>query len=161
MIYSAKTDRKATPLTSSPIRMWMVGLGLCLLTVLVLLRLLSHQILSWGKSGREIVPPEQIVQRGIIVDRDGELLAGDHFAYQITATPSSIDSDEARMWIAQQLEILIGLPAMETWQQLTDFQGNVFFRLAEQISLEDGQKIKEAQTAATDLNRFVTILKIH
>jgi len=152
MTYDSKSQRKN--IFSSPNRswrMWSVGFVFCLLTLLVLIRLLSHQIFSWGKSGRVIVPPHQIAARGVIVDRDGELLAADHYAYQITTTPVSIDSDDARMWIAQRLEDLIGLPAYDTWRILDERKDKIFARLAAEISLEDGQRIKDAKSEATQV----------
>jgi len=140
------------PATPQPVwRMWGIAFAFCLLTLLVLIRLLSHQIFSWGQSGRVIIPSQQIPARGVIVDRDGELLAADQYIYQITAAPISIDSDQGRMWIAQRLEELIGLPAPATWKILDERKENIFARLAAEISLEDGQRIKEAQDEADRL----------
>ena len=47
----------------------------------------------------------------MIVDRNGALLAGDRYFYQVTATPHHLADDADRIEVADLLEQLAGIPS--------------------------------------------------
>jgi cell division protein FtsI/penicillin-binding protein 2 len=84
-----------------------------LLSAVVMVRLMHHQLLGWIDRSVTSVQAASNLPRGVIVDRNGVLLAADRFFYQVIADPSQIGEAE-RLEIAQTLETLVGLPAQET-----------------------------------------------
>jgi cell division protein FtsI (penicillin-binding protein 3) len=127
-------------------RIWLVIIGLGLLTSLVVVRLLHHQIVSWLTHSTPAVLADTGLPRGVIVDRRGELLAADRFFYQVVADPSILRTDEARLEVANKLQELIGLPALETAAKLLEAADRRYVELAKQISLEEGNRILAYRT---------------
>ncbi len=128
-------------------RFWIVAFGFGVLALIILLRLTSQQLFQWGQT----VPVGQGHQgsaaRGSIVDRNGMLLAADHFYYQVAATAREIKTDEDRREVAAQLESLIGLPANRTLSLLTTYADSYFVELAKTVALEQGEKILALQAS--------------
>ena len=122
-------------------RFWFIVVCFGLLTCLVVARLLEYQIIQWGVTPEAALTPAGLSPRGVIVDRNGELLAADRYFYRLTATPYHIKTDQERMQLAKELETLIGLPANQTWKILTEAAAHQFAELSTSISLEQGQKL--------------------
>ena len=122
-------------------RFWFIVVCFLLMTGLVVLRLLDYQVVRWGGAARGAAV-DAPVARGVIVDRDGQLLAGDRYFYRISATPSLI-TPEQRPVIADLLQQLTGLPALDTYNTLTQMADGQFAVLAPAVNLELGQKIQD------------------
>lgn len=122
-------------------RFWFIIICFGLLTCLVIARLLEYQIIQWSVTPAKGLTTTDLSARGVIVDRNGELLAADRYFYRVTATPQHLKTDEARLQLAKTLEALIGLPADQTWKILTAAADRQFAELAKAISLEQGQKL--------------------
>ncbi|MEZ4859774.1 MAG: penicillin-binding protein 2 [Caldilineaceae bacterium] len=125
-------------------RFWFLAVIFVFLTCLVLVRLVVYQVVQTG----EVIDPDlralTVPARGSIVDRDGELLAGDQFFYQVVATPNQIKDDRQRQLVAQRLQDLIGLPALTTWQILNENKERTYVELAKAIDLSLGQQLQKA-----------------
>lgn len=122
-------------------RFWFIIICFGLLTCLVIARLLEYQIIQWSVTPEKSLTTTDLSARGVIVDRNGELLAADRYFYRVTATPQHLKTDQERMQLAKTLEALIGLPADQTWKILTAAADRQFAELAKAISLEQGQKL--------------------
>ncbi|MGL4649422.1 MAG: peptidoglycan D,D-transpeptidase FtsI family protein, partial [Caldilineaceae bacterium] len=110
-------------------------------TAVLVLRLISHQVISWGLT----VPVGQGHQgspaRGTIVDRNGLLLAADRFYYSVAVTASNLRTEDQRRVVAEQLEQLVGLPANRTLALLTQYQDRPYLELAKAIPVTEGERI--------------------
>ncbi len=126
-------------------RFWFIIFCFGLLTCLVIARLLEYQIIQWDGAPQKRFVHDGPAPRGVIVDRNGELLAADRYFYKLTATPEHIKTDEERIQLAKVLEALIGLPADQTWKILTERANSQFAELAKLITLEQGKKLIEWQ----------------
>lgn len=135
-------------------RVWFIVLCFGLLTALVVARLFDYHIIQWGASISAPSHRQGSLARGVIVDRDGELLAADRYYYQLTATPLHIKTDQARMEVAKVLENLIGLPVAQTYDILTEAADRPFAELAKAISLEQGQTLMDFKAKEKDKNAF-------
>ncbi|MDQ3249629.1 MAG: penicillin-binding protein 2 [Chloroflexota bacterium] len=120
-------------------RVWFIVFCFGLLTCLVLARLLDYHLIQWSASLGNAGLHQELPARGVIVDRDGELLAAEHYFYRVAATPSNLSSEGTRLQIAKTLETLLGLPANETLRILTEQADRHFAQLAKAITLEQGQ----------------------
>ncbi|MCX6043870.1 MAG: penicillin-binding protein 2 [Chloroflexi bacterium] len=127
-------------------RMWFIGICFGLLTCLVVARLLEYQIIEWGATTVEAATAYELAPRGVVVDRDGELLAADRYFYRVSATPKHIRTDQARKQVADELEILTGLPASQTFNILLNNSDREFVEIAKTITLAQGQKLLDFQT---------------
>lgn len=117
---------------------------------IIVLRLVQYQLVDWMSFDmQEALPPAAaFVQapRGVIVDRDGELLAADRFRYQIIVDPSQIPPEE---WasLAYWLEGAAGIPAEEIWRILQERQGTNYALLGQDLDLALGKALTEAKAA--------------
>jgi cell division protein FtsI/penicillin-binding protein 2 len=89
---------------------------------------------------------------GVIVDRDGVLLAADRYTYRITATPQYIPAEN---WteIASTLEKIAGIPADQTWNRLAQNSESSYLVLGTDVSFQAGRALlaeKERRLAAED-----------
>lgn len=132
-------------------RIWLVAAGFGLLATVVMARLLHHQLIGWLNRSATPVFANSSLPRGVIVDRNGELLAADRFFYEVIADPSQL-SEADRQSIAQGLEALIGLPAMETSTRLFEAVNRRYVELAEGVSLDDGQRVLDHIRTETSEN---------
>jgi cell division protein FtsI/penicillin-binding protein 2 len=126
-------------------RVWFIVICFGVLTCLVLARLLEYQIMQWGVATAEAATSYELAPRGVIVDRDGELLAADRYFYRVSATPKHITTDEARRQVAKELETLTGLPANQTLNILINSADREFAEIAKTITLEQGQRVLDFQ----------------
>jgi cell division protein FtsI/penicillin-binding protein 2 len=126
-------------------RFWIVALAFGLFSLIILLRLTTQQLFQWGQELPTGKAHQGAVARGSIVDRNGMLLAADHFYYQVAATAREIKTEDDRREVAEQLESLIGLPANRTLSLLTTYADAYFVELAKTAPLEQGEKILALQ----------------
>ena len=118
--------------------------------VFIVLRLFQYQLVNWmrfdAQSGLPVPGLSLDAPRGVIVDRDGELLAADRFRYQIIVDPSLIPQEQ---WatLAYWLESAAGIPAAETWQTLILRKDTNYALLAKDLDLTLGQALKDAKAA--------------
>lgn len=84
--------------------------------------------------------------RGMIVDRSGTPLVVNRHFFQLTTTPSNIETPEARHEVAQQLMDLIGLPYDQTFSTLTDNADSQFAVLADAITLDKVRLVMDEQS---------------
>lgn len=132
---------------------WRFGLLSALLislACLVVVRLISVQIFP-AQSQQPFAPQErQMEPRGAIVDRNGELLAGDRFFYRIIAAPKYLESDVQRMEAARKLNEMLSLPVEKTLGMLTKYSDSEWLKLAEDIPLQQGQKLLDLKKQHAD-----------
>ena len=124
-------------------RMIFIAVCFFLLTCLILVRLLSHQLINWGATGFNNLIAKPPAPRGVIVDRDGELLAVDHFTYQLLATPSLIADEEDRTTIARLLQELTGVAGAKIQQLLFENAEASYLVLEKTLSVEAGQRLND------------------
>lgn len=134
----------------APARVWRIGLiGLMLngLFLLLVLRLLDMQILDWQQyeppsnglaSGRNTV--DDTTPWGVIVDRDGNLLASDRFTYRITATPKFIYADDYSE-IAQRIASAIHASPGKIEDLLIENSDKSYLIIAPNVDFEQGQQL--------------------
>ncbi len=134
----------------APARVWRIGLiGLMLngLFLLLLLRLLDMQILDWQQyeppsnglaSGRNTV--DDTTPWGVIVDRDGNLLASDRFTYRITATPKFIYAEDYSE-IAQRIASAIHTSPGKIENLLLENSDKSYLIIAPSVDFEQGQQL--------------------
>jgi cell division protein FtsI/penicillin-binding protein 2 len=89
---------------------------------------------------------------GVIVDRDGVLLAADRYTYRITTTPKFVRQER---WseIAQILAEIAGIPAEQTWNRLSQNSASSYLVLGTDIGFQVGRALlaeKERRLAAED-----------
>lgn len=128
-------------------RFRVVAVTLGVIALIIVLRLASQQLFQWGRTAPLGQAHQGHAARGSIVDRNGMLLAADHFYYQVAATAREIKTEEERREVARQLESLIGLPANRTFSLLTTYADRYFVELAKAVPLEQGEKIIALQNA--------------
>lgn len=134
----------------APARVWRIGLiGLMLngLFLLLTLRLLDMQVLDWQQyeppsnglaSGRNTV--DDTTPWGVIVDRDGNLLASDRFTYRITATPKFIYADDYSE-IAQRIASAIHASPGKIENMLLENSDRSYLIIAPNVDFEQGQQL--------------------
>jgi cell division protein FtsI/penicillin-binding protein 2 len=122
------------------------------LTLIVVARLLHHQVVGWLNQTTTPTYGESGLPRGVIVDRDGELLAGDRFFYRIVADPANIQLEQDRLAVANQLQELIGAPANETHAKLFNNVTSRYVELAKQVSLAVSQQVERYKASAVSEN---------
>lgn len=126
-------------------RFWMIVFFFGALSLMVIGPLIVHQVFQFGAAPAAGVAHQGQSPRGVIVDRNGALLAADRYFYQVTATPKNIKDDAQRLEVAQQLEQLAELPIAKTVKLLTEYQDALYVELAPAISLEQGQRVLDEQ----------------
>ncbi|MCA9941257.1 MAG: penicillin-binding protein 2 [Anaerolineales bacterium] len=91
-------------------RTWIIIIGLCFFTVIIVGRLFAFQVVqgnAWVEQGRraEIVQVRDDPERGIIYDRNGAVLAANAADYQISAAPNLVqDAGEVATTLAPIME---------------------------------------------------------
>lgn len=122
-------------------RVWVVVAGFVLLASLVLVRLIDYQLIKWGAVDAAPLPVASVLPRGVIVDRQGEILAGDRFFYRLGIDAISLKSAEERTALATQLQTLTGLSASMMEAKLTEEVKRYDVELTNDLSLEAGEKL--------------------
>ena len=128
-------------------RIWRIGFIGVVLTgplLLLILRLLDMQVVGWQQyeppkaaaSARNTV--DDTTSWGVIVDRDGALLAADRFTYRITATPKFI-APSSFGDLAQRLARVMGVPPHEIEELLAKNSDRDYLIIAPEIDFEQGQ----------------------
>ena len=136
-----------SPVSDDVSKIWRIGFIGVVLTgplLLLILRLLDMQVMGWQQyeppkavaSGRNTV--DDTTSWGVIVDRDGNLLAADRFTYRITATPKFISADDYGE-IAQRLAYSIGVPPLQIENLLTENSDRDYLIIVPDIDFEQGQ----------------------
>jgi cell division protein FtsI/penicillin-binding protein 2 len=126
--------------------------------MILILRLFNMQVRAWqsyspaagGMDTRYTVDDD--TAWGVIVDRDGVLLAADRYTYRITTTPKYIRQER---WseIARILDEIAGIPAEQTWNRLSQNSASSYLVLGTDISFQDGRALlaeRERRLAAED-----------
>ena len=139
----------------SSIRLQVVIAVIVLLGGLLVLRLLDMQLRTWSEynPGANSLDARYTVDDstpwGVIVDRDGVLLAGDRFTYRVTATPNHIKREN---WVAlsEQLARLAGIPAEQVWNRLADNPDAAYVVLASNVSFSMGRALIDAKQQEID-----------
>ncbi|MEM7531585.1 MAG: penicillin-binding protein 2 [Chloroflexota bacterium] len=144
---SVHTSAKSTqPPTRTLWRFGSVAGAFLLLTLIVLSQLFNHVLFGPSKLDRlrqgAFIVGDAVEPRGIIVDRDGEILAADHFSYELSATPNLID-DELRLHIAQELGRLLSLDVQAIWDLLDANKEQAYVRLQDEITMAQGRVLDE------------------
>ncbi len=137
------------PVSEDISKIWRIGFIGVVLTgplVLLVLRLLDMQVMGW----QQYEPPQPVVTGrntvddttswGVIVDRDGNLLAADRFTYRITATPKFIAPSDFGD-ISHRLAASIGVPPLQIENQLTQNSGGDYLIIAPHIDFDQGQQL--------------------
>lgn len=122
-------------------RFWFVAMVMLLLSSAIVARLVSYHVLLWGAGDSSGYLAGGPPARGVIVDRKGTLLAGDHYLYEVSATANALTAANDRSEVARQLEALIGLPAASTRLALEENADKAFVQLAKRIPFEQGERI--------------------
>ncbi len=155
---AASVAPESARLQRQPWRVWAVALLLTLLASLLVLRLFDMQIRLWSfyaQPAAQASPVNSVddgASRGIIVDRDGELMALDRFTYQLTATPRHIPQEQWKP-LAALLEQVAGIPAAQTLEALGQNPDGLYAVLARDLSYAQGQALLQLQeTLLTDSN---------
>lgn len=137
------------PATRQQWRIWFVLVVFALLALLIIVRLFQYQVIAWvdfdrASMGQLTGSSEMVISRGVVVDRDGEILAADRFLYQIVAAPAEIP--EAK-WpgLALQLEQSAGIPATETLAKFHTNSTSTYVVLADGLDLVAGGIVLDAQ----------------
>ncbi len=137
------------PVSDDLSKIWRIGFIGVVLTgplVLLVLRLLDMQVMGW----QQYEPPQPVVTGrntvddttswGVIVDRDGNLLAADRFTYRITATPKFIASGDFGD-IALRLASSIGVPPLHIENLLFENSDRDYLIIAPHLDFEQGQQL--------------------
>ncbi|MYH62553.1 MAG: hypothetical protein F4148_12635, partial [Caldilineaceae bacterium SB0675_bin_29] len=130
-------------------KIWRIGfIGVVLAgpLVLLVLRLLDMQVMGW----QQYEPPQPVVTGrntvddttswGVIVDRDGNLLAADRYTYRITATPKFISPADFGD-IALRLASSIGVPPLQIENLLLENSDRDYLIIAPHLDFEQGQQL--------------------
>jgi cell division protein FtsI/penicillin-binding protein 2 len=133
-------------------RLWLVVAGVGFLALIVTVRLLHHQIIGWLVQPATPTYSSSGLPRGVIVDRNGELLAADRFFYRVVADPANIQNEQDRLAVANTLQELIGAPAAETHARLFNHADSRYMELVKQVSLVASQQVEAYKASAIEEN---------
>lgn len=122
-------------------RMWLVGAGLLIATLIVVMRLFVFQVVA-SDEWSERTADEQLVtdtpERGVILDRNGTVLAINHYEYRVGVSPSLIINKEE---VAADLSPILEMPRYEILAALQSQE--LYVTLAGRVSAEVAQAIEE------------------
>lgn len=124
--------------------------ALILVGGIIVVRLFQYQLVDWLHFDMQKTFPitDAVIEapRGVIVDRDGELLAADRFRYQIIVDPSQIPTEE---WanLAYWLQNATGISADDTWRILGESREFNYALLGKDLDLALGKALIEAKAA--------------
>ncbi|MBX2997261.1 MAG: penicillin-binding protein 2 [Caldilineaceae bacterium] len=139
-------------------RLRAVAALLGLLTIILIVRLFTMQVRAW----QSYTPAANVINArytvdddtawGVIVDRDGVLLAADRYTYRITTTPKFVRQER---WseIARILDEIAGIPAEQTWNRLSQNSTSSYLVLGTDVSFQAGRALlaeRERRLAAED-----------
>jgi cell division protein FtsI/penicillin-binding protein 2 len=125
-------------------------------TGLVLLRMLSYQLFPSSGANIAYAAPEKAVERGVIVDRNGDVFAMDRYFYTVSATASHLD-EEDRQEVAAILEQLLGLDATQTKITLTEYAEREYALLAKGLTLAEIQPLLQYKTKLEDRGELTVL----
>ncbi len=139
-----------------------------LLGGLLVLRLMDMQVRTWntytpargGTDARYTV--DDTTPLGVIVDRDGVLLAGDRFIYRVTATPKQIPPTEWEA-LAQRLAQVAGIPAEQVWNRLAANPSAEYVVLASDVPFQLGRALideKKREEASASQSQDTSLLPL-
>lgn len=136
-------------------RLQVVIAVIVLLGGLLVLRLLDMQLRTWsqyspatgGADARYTV--DDTTPWGVIVDRDGVLLAGDRFTYRVTATPKHIPREK---WVglSERLAQIAAIPADQVWNRLAADPEGAYAVLASNVPFHLGRALIDAKQVEID-----------
>ncbi|MBX3051173.1 MAG: penicillin-binding protein 2 [Caldilineaceae bacterium] len=149
-------------------RLQVVIAVIVLLGGLLVLRLLDMQLRTWsqyaptaaGDNSRYTV--DDTTPWGVIVDRDGVLLAGDRFTYRVTATPNHIDREEWQA-LSERLARVADIPAEQVWNRLADNPDGAYVVLASNVPFHLGRALieeKQREIDAADSSQDLSLLPL-
>jgi cell division protein FtsI/penicillin-binding protein 2 len=139
-------------------RLRAVAIVLGLLTMVLVLRLVDMQVRTWYgyEPASRVADARNTVDDnttwGVIVDRNGVLLAADRHVYRITATPKFV-RPEHRPEVARILQEMAGVPAERTQSRLTENAAGSYAVLATDVDFQSGRALlaeQERRLAADD-----------
>lgn len=139
-----------------------------LLAGLLVLRLLDMQLRTWSgyapdrSSASTRYTVDDTTPLGVIVDRDGVLLAGDRFVYRVTATPKLIPQEE---WqgLSERLARVAGIPADQVWARLAANPKAEYVVLASDVPFHLGRALmdeKNREIAEADESQDISLLPL-
>ncbi len=166
--HAQERAQKAT-ISDDVSKIWRIGFIGVVLTgplLLLILRLLDMQVMGW----QQYEPPKAVASArntvddttswGVIVDRDGNLLAADRFTYRITATPKFIPAEDYAE-IAQRLAYSIGVPPLEIENLLKENGDRDYLIIAPHLDFEQGQQLlAERQQRLADKDFLLEHIRI-
>lgn len=110
-------------------RVWFIVGIFAVVCLFILMRLMSYQLINNRDIPLQVEVP-RAAGRGMIVDRDGEILAADRFFYEIVTTPNLIKDEHKRRLLAEKLQELAGIPAPNTIGKLIENADYQYVQLA-------------------------------
>jgi cell division protein FtsI/penicillin-binding protein 2 len=142
-------------------RFWFLIFVFATLITFVVLALFTHQALQLGGTRPVGLPHQGESPRGSIVDRNGALLAADRYFYEISVNPTHLKTDAERRVLADELERLAGIPAVQTLEWLQQYTDRYFLRLAPAVELEVGHRILAEQQKLAQERRAHPLLYLN
>lgn len=142
-------------------RFWVIASAFILLTAIVVVQLVRYQVLRRDEATPLGVAPAPVAPRAPILDRNGEVLAGDRFLYVLSTTPNKIETDRERLTIAQALESLIGVSAQESWRTLTNPANENYVVLASGVSEFDARRVQDYVAQQVEEDGVSPLQQIH
>ncbi len=139
---------------------------LTFLALILSIRLFDMQVRAWQDytpsdpqaSARYTVDDD--TDWGVIVDRDGVLMAADRYTYRVTATPKYIPQ-ESWAAIAQILQDYARIPADQTWNRLAQNAEGSYVVLATNVDFAAGRSLLAEKTRRADADDdLLTYLQI-
>ena len=156
-------DNRESDLTESqarePWRFRFLAAAFGLLTFLVLIRIIDYQVFPGNNQPFAKVTLDETTPRGIITDRNGDVLAFDRFFTDLIADPSELNQSEI-ISLTNELVGLTGLNRGDVLTALTEPLGERYAPLAEGLPLEVGEKILAYQNYLNENNEFGPIQKV-
>lgn len=138
-------------------RVWFIVLALSLITALVIVRLISYQFAE-PIVQQAMLPARTPADRGVILDRNGNLFAQDRFEYEVRLAPDQLKTDEERAVIASGLESILEIDGSELKRALEQNSASKFMLVTKELPFAEGQRIlkwiKEEAEESPALNKI-------